>query len=1129
MAVLEQSKDERPAQSPGRACHEDPHVNPCRTTASLGHVSQPQPASSRYGSTVAPARSSGHAELAPIRWRCRECSVTHAEPYPEARRGYSFSCRLWESQAALEILEAHARCRTDARRRLIASRPAVAHRDGGGPATADDGWAELAAVVRVTFDGDPEGAFPAIDRWNVRAEQLFGYGAEEVVGQPVSIIVPPERIDEQAELVVRLREGTPVERFETIRRRKDGTDIDVSLDISPLRGPDGEIVSATALIYDISEWKRRAETQTFLAEASRLLAHSLDHAQSLAEIAALTLLRIADACTVELLDAAGTLSQIAVAHRVREKADLKREIRRRYPAGAGGRAIPSRVLRTGRSELIPEVSDALLQNIAEDADHLRLLHEFGTRSMIVVPLRVRDRPIGTISLENGATSRRFDRDDLALAEDLAGRAALAIENSLLDASEHEARREAERSAERLGRLQAVTVALSRAVTPRAVAEVFVREGAAAVGASGGFVRLLTPGGRRLKLEATLGYQKRFRELYKSLPLDSALPGAEVFRTSRERYFESAAAAAAAPEFAAEHEVTGHEAVAFVPLLSRGRPIGVMELSFADPRTFDDDDRELLRTLADQCVQALERAWLYRAERQARTAAERAVERTSHLQSLAAELAEALTPAQVAEIAVTHGIASIRADAGALQLLVDNGKTLEAVSEHGPDRSLVDGAWRRLPTNVRLPSTDALIRLAPVFVESEADIERDYADDAREHPGLHARPGAHIPLVVSGRPLGVLYLGFNRPRKFSNAQRSFVLALGRQCAQALARAQLYAAESEGRSELSRLVERLHEGVVSVNRHGRVEFANARARTIVGPAWLEQGSPVPDRWEGFPLRGFVADLLTSDRSVEAQVVSEDGERVFDVTGIPAVRSDAVVLVITDVSERERRWRAEREFVDNAAHELRTPLAAITSAIERLQAGARDVPEKRDRFLGHIQRESARLNRLASSLLVLARAQTREEDPRRERVPVRALFEDVALQLPPLDEVELELDCPRETVAWTNRELLEHALVNLGSNAVRHTDHGRIRFGARVDGEETLTIEIEDTGVGIAPTEIDRLFDRFYRGPTEERRSGFGLGLPIAKDAVVALGGRIEIESELGSGTTARIVLPNAGGAA
>jgi signal transduction histidine kinase len=89
--------------------------------------------------------------------------------------------------------------------------------------------------------------------------------------------------------------------------------------------------------------------------------------------------------------------------------------------------------------------------------------------------------------------------------------------------------------------------------------------------------------------------------------------------------------------------------------------------------------------------------------------------------------------------------------------------------------------------------------------------------------------------------------------------------------------------------------------------------------------------------------------------------------------------------------------------------------------------------------------------------------------------------------------------------------------------------VRFGARLDGAAVLTIEVEDTGAGIAATELDRLFDRFYRGPTEERRSGFGLGLPITKEAVEALGGRVEVESELGSGTTARILLPNAGGPA
>jgi len=249
------------------------------------------------------------------------------------------------------------------------------------------------------------------------------------------------------------------------------------------------------------------------------------------------------------------------------------------------------------------------------------------------------------------------------------------------------------------------------------------------------------------------------------------------------------------------------------------------------------------------------------------------------------------------------------------------------------------------------------------------------------------------------------------------------------------------------------------------------------------------------------------------------------VFDVTGIPAARSESALLVVSDVSEREQRQRAEREFVNNAAHELRTPLAAITSAIERLQAGARDVPEKRDRFLGHIQRESTRLNRLASSLLVLARAQSREQMPRRTEIPLRELLLELVGGVELKQGVELVVDCPPDLIASSNRDLLEHALLNLATNAARHTDSGRVCISACAEDSGSVRIEVSDTGSGIGPEELGRLFDRFYRGPGEEGRAGFGLGLPITKEAVEALGGHVEIDSVPGEGTTARILLPAA----
>jgi signal transduction histidine kinase len=513
--------------------------------------------------------------------------------------------------------------------------------------------------------------------------------------------------------------------------------------------------------------------------------------------------------------------------------------------------------------------------------------------------------------------------------------------------------------------------------------------------------------------------------------------------------------------------------------------------------------EAREPVRDRRAEVLELARRYEIERRARAAAELAIAHATRLERVAAELAAALTVRQVADVVVTSAIASAGADRGALHVLADGGSMLEVVhGRRAADAELAEGERPRFSVDLKLPSTDALHGLEPVFVES----------------------GSYIPLVVSERPLGVLALGVARPRGFSAAERSFVLALARLCAPALNRAQLYEAEHEGRRRLSRLVERLPEGVVSVDRRGRVEFASSAAKQMLRAAPPREGRPLPESWFGFFLRSFATSLFDLDaRPVEAQVRGTDGHGVFELIGIPAAGQEAALIVVTDVSGREERRRAEREFVENAAHELRTPLAAITSAIERLQAGAREVPEKRDRFLGHIQRESVRLNRLTASLLILARAHTQATALSHEQIPVRELLDELVDGLDAKPGVEVRVGCPSDLVARGDRNLLEHALRNLASNAARHTTRGSICISACAVAGDSMTIEVSDTGCGIPPDEHSRLFDRFYRGSREEAHDGFGLGLPITREAVDALGGRVEIDSVPGEGTTARIVLP------
>ncbi len=187
----------------------------------------------------------------------------------------------------------------------------------------------------------------------------------------------------------------------------------------------------------------------------------------------------------------------------------------------------------------------------------------------------------------------------------------------------------------------------------------------------------------------------------------------------------------------------------------------------------------------------------------------------------------------------------------------------------------------------------------------------------------------------------------------------------------------------RDRLRMLLERLHEGVLTIDEDLVVHFANAEARRLLGGR-LAEGDELPEPWQGFALREFAQSLFEEHPAPLQVHVSPDAEHAYGLVGIPAQPEiEWALLVIDDLTEQERRELAEREFVSNAAHELRTPLTTIIGAVEVLQAGAKDDPDQRDRFLTHIEREARRLARLARAMLTLARAHSGQEQPRVEPV--------------------------------------------------------------------------------------------------------------------------------------------------
>jgi signal transduction histidine kinase/HAMP domain-containing protein len=322
----------------------------------------------------------------------------------------------------------------------------------------------------------------------------------------------------------------------------------------------------------------------------------------------------------------------------------------------------------------------------------------------------------------------------------------------------------------------------------------------------------------------------------------------------------------------------------------------------------------------------------------------------------------------------------------------------------------------------------------------------------------------------------------------------------------------------RDRLERLLERLQEGVVAVDAELVVHFANGAARELVPT--LEPGEQLPEPWNGVELRAFARSLFEQERVRDLR--ARPGELVLAIDGVPAAADELAILVLRDLTEEERRERAEREFVANASHELRTPLTTLLGAVEALQGGAKEEPETRDRFLAHVEREVQKLVRLTQALLVLARAQSSGDGPRLRPVPLRPLLDGVAASLRPRRGVVARVECDPTLAVSGEPELLEQALVNLARNAVEHTRAGEIVLAAHANGGGKVAIEVRDSGTGIPEGVHERIFDRFFR-PDPTNGAGFGLGLAIVRQAVRAQLGEVAVAGRPGGGTTFTIELP------
>jgi two-component system phosphate regulon sensor histidine kinase PhoR len=342
------------------------------------------------------------------------------------------------------------------------------------------------------------------------------------------------------------------------------------------------------------------------------------------------------------------------------------------------------------------------------------------------------------------------------------------------------------------------------------------------------------------------------------------------------------------------------------------------------------------------------------------------------------------------------------------------------------------------------------------------------------------------------------------------------------------------------QLHAVLSGMADAVIAVDARRRLLFANARADLLFGTTPDSVGRRIHELVRSPSVQDAVDASLAGPSSYRGDLTINEREGVrlgngrhLAVTGTPLPGSPppGAVLVFHDVTELRRLERMRQDFVANASHELKTPLAAIRAYTETLLNGALRDENVNVRFLKRIEEQSDRLNRLVLDLLSLARMEsggdTFDHTPIEIGDEIEALAEahrERAESLGLTYTVDVSGVSPQVRVL-ADSEALRQMIDNLVDNAIKYSSDGRWVKVHAEESREGVLIRVSDGGIGIPRESLDRVFERFYRVDAARSRElgGTGLGLSIVKHLAQALGGRVSVESRIGQGSTFSIYLP------
>jgi PAS domain S-box-containing protein len=854
---------------------------------------------------------------------------------------------------------------------------------------------------------DPEGV---IQPWDVGGEQIEGFSSAQLVGRHLSALYPPGQVRD-SKPAADLELAADVGRFEeeAWRVRQDGTRFWARVVINALRDGSSRLVGFTKIVADLTERQTAEELRRELVrergfrtrsdaavgrmrtllEASLLLSAYLDPGQGVTQFARLLVPEIADWCAVHLLDADGTVRGAEIVHR-----DPGREPTADSPTPVG----VEQVLRTGHSLLLPVVEQELLARMAKDDRQRAILEQLGMESAMIVPLLARGHAVGTVTLVTTGSHRQYGATDLMLAEDLAARAALALDNARLytEAREEIEAREKAEAELRLAhaRMEVILQGVRSGITVHdADGRLVYANNAAAemVGYGSGSELLEAP------IAAVLGRLEIMDESGAPLPR-SELPGRR----------------APSDDDSAEERILRYRVKATgAEYWSRVRSKAILA---------DEDGATLSINIFHDVTERV----------QVERARQEDAKIVDALHRIGQSLAKQLDLETIVQEVTDTATALTDAELGTFVYDLSGGEAVSyrrhayGATPHGLfDRHAVPGG-------------------TPFFTSVFDERIAVRTDDASKDP------------------------------RCTEMERLFGLpdggAVVRSCLAVPVRSR------DGRVM----------GALVLGHRDRGVFGERHERVAVGVA------------------GWAS-------------VAMDNARLYDEEH--RARTDA-----------EEANRVKADFLATVSHELRTPLNAMIGYTDLLVQGIPEpIPSGPRERVARIGANARHVRELIEELLVFSRLEAGQEVATFETVELGSLFAEVRALIEPLTQTQglsfvvRALDVPMEIES--NARRLRQILMNLIGNAVKFTPAGEVALAAeRVEG--AVLIHVSDTGAGIDPADIERVFEPFYQVDRTVTRGmgGTGLGLSVTRKLCRLLGGDVTVRSEVGRGSTFTVRLPD-----